>query len=159
MYKRLFAFSSALLISLCTIRAFEFSIAQESFLMDAATNGEITKMKAFMLLGADPNALVEVRGCERTDYVLILGEAASFGQHDAIEYLLMNGAHLNATDKYGHNALWYAVNSNEVDTVKLLLSKGARVNGDGETYSALEKAESNRYTEIVELLKQAGASK
>lgn len=56
-----------------------------------------------------------------------MGHAASpllsftIGKPEIAEYLLQQGAKVNAQDAYGRTALWDAVWSNQPDMVKLLL--------------------------------------
>lgn len=129
----------------------------QELLTDAAREGNTGTMRLFLLAGADPNGSIEEPGCDRMDVVFTLHAAALRGQNEAIELLLKHGADINLTDEYGHNGLWHAVNGSQLETVKFLLSRGAAVSSANETYTALEKAQGNGYTALVELLQQAGA--
>jgi hypothetical protein len=160
MCKRFLAFSCGLLVSLALVNLITTlvltSALQES-LTDAARENATGVMRLYLMVGADPNGSIEEHGCDRLDVVYTLHGAAERGHNEAVKLLLDYGARVNLTDDYGHNALWHAVNGRQIETVRFLLSKGAAVNSPGETYTALEKAEGNGYTEMVELLQQAGA--
>lgn len=54
--------------------------------------------------------------------------AAAYGQNDAIELLLQNGAKINLQNKEtGNTALFYAIYNDRVSTIDLLHSKGANL--------------------------------
>lgn len=143
------------LVSLIASTALQ-PVLQES-LTDAAREGTTGAMRLYLLAGADPNGSVEEKGCDRMDVVFTLHAAAERGHNEAVKLLLDYGARVNLTDEHGHNALWHAVNGRQLETVKFLLSRGAAVNSPNETYTALEKAQGNGYTDLVRLLQQAGA--
>jgi ankyrin repeat protein len=160
MCKRFLAFSCSLLVSLALVSLITTLVLTSVFqasLTEAAREGTTGVMRLFLMMGADPNGSIEEQGCDRMDVVFTLHAAAERGQNEAIELLLDYGARINLTDDNGHNALWHAVNGRKPETVKFLLSKGAAVNSPNETYTALEKAGGNGYTEMVKLLQEAGA--
>jgi len=71
--------------------------------------------------------------------------AADYGQLEVIEYLIAEGADVNACDKHGISPLLAAIWEGHTDCVKLLLQKGASKTGktpDGTDYmEAAEKEE------------------
>lgn len=70
--------------------------------------------------------------------------AADYGQKDVIEYLIAAGADVNLKDKHGITAILAAIWEGHKECVRLLLDKGARIDGlapDGSTY--IESAENN----------------
>jgi ankyrin repeat protein len=59
---------------------------------------------------------------------------AAFGDNraaDAIRFLLDHGADIEAVEDAGHTALFYAAQSGKKDLVRLLIDRGASVNGKG----------------------------
>jgi ankyrin repeat protein len=83
-----------------------------------------------------------------------------------VKFLISHGANVNAQGKNGWTALMLASLAGDINIIKLLLSHGADVNiksDEGDT--ALSIAETNkhinlvRYSEVIRLLKAAGAKK
>jgi len=108
-------------------------------------NGDLARVQATVDAGdMDLNAYVlNGRG--------LLHFAADYGQTEVIEYLLSKGADVNVLDKHGISPLLSAIFENHLQSVKLLLSKGADKTGkapSGDAY--IEVAES---AEMKELLK------
>ncbi|MBN8827342.1 MAG: ankyrin repeat domain-containing protein [Sphingobacteriia bacterium] len=69
------------------------------------------------------------------------------------EFLLANGADVNATDKDLKPPLYYAISAKNLQMVKLLVSKGANVNyKDNEEFSSLHKAISSGDINIINFL-------
>jgi uncharacterized protein len=77
---------------------------------------------------------------------------ASLGNLTEVETLLENGTDVNQTDEEGYSALQAAAENDNLDVVKLLVSKGANVAYKGE-YTALELAEMAGNEEVVNYLK------
>jgi len=77
-----------------------------------------------------------------------------------VKSLVDKGADVNAKDKEGRTMLMYAVwkGNGQTDIVKLLIERGADVNAkDIYGSTALLWAETYDFTEVVDILKQAGA--
>lgn len=90
----------------------------------------------------------------------VVALAAVFGHAEAANYLVAQGADVNAvsTNGSGYTALTGAVASGHAEVVAWLLSKGADVNHRyGPGYSPLLTAAANGHLEIVKLLLQHGA--
>ena len=88
-------------------------------------------------------------------------EASNNGRANIVSFLLENGATVDKLNKHGMTALWCAVYSNHVDTVRLLLEKGADSTWqpyDKETYSfPLHRAASMNNPDVCKLLLKFGA--
>jgi len=87
---------------------------------------------------------------------------AAFNGHAAVaEYLLDAGAEIDAKDSSGRTALMYAASGPFVETVGLLLKRGAEVNVQGtlEGFTALMTAAAEGLTEVVRILLAAGADR
>ncbi|MBZ5700361.1 MAG: ankyrin repeat domain-containing protein [Acidobacteriia bacterium] len=87
--------------------------------------------------------------------------AAVFGHRAIMEYLIANGADVNAaaTNGTGYTALTGAVASGHKEIAALLLAKGADANYRyGPGYLPLHAAAANGHLEIVKLLLEHGAN-
>jgi hypothetical protein len=142
----------------------------------AARKGDVAAVKAFLDKGTDVNA--------KTQYgATALAYACDKGHVELVKLLVERGADVNVRDTfYGEVPIGWAIAKGHVEIVKLLLDKGARgvdrVLAEGaeagnaamvkvaldkggailETLSlALSKATKANKTEIVEMLKKAGA--
>ncbi len=78
---------------------------------------------------------------------------ASLGEVKEVAKVLEQGVDVNQTDDEGYSALQAAAENDNLEVVKLLVSKGVNVQYKGE-YTALQLAEMSGNTEIVEYLKQ-----
>lgn len=68
------------------------------------------------------------------------------------------GADLNAKDQQGETALMRAAAGNKVKIVKALINGGADVSAkDNRGHTALMRASEQRHTDVIALLKEAGA--
>ncbi|OQE01202.1 hypothetical protein PENVUL_c044G04241 [Penicillium vulpinum] len=79
-----------------------------------------------------------------------LYQAAGQGSIDDIESAVEEGCDVNTQDEYGLTPLWFAVQGGQVDACRILIARGASV--EGQRPSILELAVQQRHTEIVELL-------
>jgi ankyrin repeat protein len=107
-------------------------------------NGDLDQVKEhFSNNKTDVNSSIEGRP--------LIHYAADYGQRDIIQFLIDNGANVNAVDKHGISALLAAIWEGHTECVRLMLQRGADKNGktpDGQPY--LEAAEKE---EIASLLK------
>ena len=122
-------------------------------LMYAALAGNTEVIKLLLGRGADVNARDSGAGA-----ALIL--AAAMGDRGTVKLLLKKGTEVNVRNEHGYTALMCAAaaESNDPELIKNLLARKAETNvkaKDGET--ALKLAGRKGNTEIVRLLKQAGA--
>ena len=126
---------------------------ESNILVSLIASGQTDRVKTFIQGGANVNA-------ETKDSWTALRTAARFGHADTIDLLLDYGADINAASKEGWTALMLAAGSNHVDVVKALLAVptinlNAKLKANGKT--ALNLAEIQGNTEIIKLLKNAGA--
>ncbi|XP_050314777.1 myotrophin [Anthonomus grandis grandis] len=80
--------------------------------------------------------------------------AADYGQKAVIEYLISQGADINAKDKHGITPVLAAIWEGHKACVELLLLKGAKTDGvapDGKSY--MESAESNEIRQLLSCAK------
>ncbi|PVZ82201.1 hypothetical protein C9426_30290 [Serratia sp. S1B] len=77
---------------------------------------------------------------------------ASLGDIEQVEQLLLDGSDPNQTDDEGYSALQAAAENDHLDVVRLLVSKGARIDHRVK-YTALELAEMAGNTDVVAFLK------
>ncbi|ENU81495.1 hypothetical protein F975_00619 [Acinetobacter sp. ANC 3789] len=77
---------------------------------------------------------------------------ASLGDIEQVEQLLLDGLDPNQTDDEGYSALQAAAENDHLDVVRLLISKGARIDHRVK-YTALELAEMAGNTDVVAFLK------
>ncbi len=80
---------------------------------------------------------------------------------DIVEFLLQNGADINAKDKYGKNLLFIAIRRNQPDILEYLLKKGIDVNSTnnvGET-PLMEAATTAEDVNVIKVLLKYGADK
>jgi len=160
----------------------------ESSFVECAKKGDIEAAKLFLAEGIDINAMNErgqtalIRAAEyqRTEVVTFLlekgadvdivggryartalMEAAGAGNTVIIKQLVEKGADINAKDHESSTPLFFACMYGHVEAVRLLIELGANPNveaaGLGRTPMSL--AETNGHTEIVQILKDAGAKK
>lgn len=100
-------------------------------------NGDLDKVKEAVEKGVNVNESIDGR--------LPLCLASDYGQLDVLNFLLSNGADVDACDKYGVSPLLAAIFEGHTKCVQSLLKAGARKDGrapDGSTYlEAADKEE------------------
>jgi len=118
----------------------------------AAYMGDIEKLRKYIQNGTDINLQDE---CGST----ALHAAANSGNKEIAEYLISQGAHLDAKQKELRlTPLYYAAIHNHQDIVDLLLAKGADINTKDESgYTLLHNAIFETQKDAVELLIKKGA--
>lgn len=128
---------------------------RQAMFIDAAVRGNIGRMKLLLAFGASP----EEPACNTPQCPSPLIAASIDGNSDAVQLLLDRGASVNGKMKRGQSALIAAAYEGHTDVVRLLLSKGADVNAEWEGCTSLGVARQKGYTEIADLLFNAGATK
>jgi ankyrin repeat protein len=147
-----------LLVGISFATLISLLLANKSYLRDerarqftaAAWDGNLTKMRVLLWLGADVKANAPGRGPA-------IVSAAWNGHSEIVEFLLDRGADIDARMKFNNTPISLASYGGHLDTVRLLLSRGAAVNIVGEGGSPLHIAIEKGHREIAELLQQNGA--
>ena len=118
----------------------------------AAASNHKEVSKTLLDNGAEPNK------ADRSGETPLHG-AAYQGFGDIVKILLEGGADPNVGgEDYVGSPLFFAVLNNEITVVKTLLDAGADPNlGNEQEYSPLGKARQSRYTELAQILEDAGA--
>jgi excisionase family DNA binding protein len=120
-------------------------------LMLATIKGHTGIVEALLNKGADVNAR------NKKSWTALMF-AVSMGDIDTMRVLLAGGADINARDHDGKTVLMQAAGENNIECLKVLLDHEADVNSvDRVGETALTIAARRGYTEIVALLKEAGA--
>jgi len=86
-----------------------------------------------------------------------LVKAVSKCKFEAVVKALNKGANVEAKNDYGRTVLMMSAALGSINTVQLLIEKGANVNEQDNGYTALHAAVANEHAEIVQLLIQKGA--
>jgi ankyrin repeat protein len=120
----------------------------DSAIMGAALNGHLDLVKKLRNRGA------EINNAGWTPLIY----AATGGQDAVVEYLLAEGAQINAVSPNGTSALMMAVREGKVSTVNLLIAKGADVNVRNQNgATALAWALRGNEQDMAARLRRAGA--
>jgi hypothetical protein len=116
----------------------------------AATDGDVTRVRQLLSVGADPNAIFD--GSRSA-----LSSAAVNGHYAVVEILVAHGA--SVTTNESTPPLCAAVAGNHPDIVRLLLRHGAQMDQNDRMtgYTPLQTAQIKGYGEIKRLLLAAGA--
>jgi ankyrin repeat protein len=124
-------------------------------LIAAALSGNAKVVVLLLEQGADPNAVCTLeRGILQTP----AGVAAGMGHADCLRLLMAAGADVNVQGgPYNHCALLGAATTASQETVQLLLAKANVAATDWSGSTALDWAVRGGETEIVKLLRKAGA--
>lgn len=125
---------------------------------DAIVKGDIDKVR--LLLNGGMNINAKDKYCQTA-----LMNAARAGHAELVRFLVEKGADLNVTAKYNLSALMLAVLVNHPNVVQILAQADAESSIKGNKRAlgfhgktALQLAEEAGYTEIVDILRKAGAT-
>lgn len=125
--------------------------ALETIQVTAAENDTNT-MARLLTDGFDVNSAEKSRGCSALHW------AACYNRRPAAEFLLEQGADVNARDNLGMTPLHYAALGGHVTMVEILLAKKADVNAlDCQGLTPLHLAAQYGHAKIVEILLDYGA--
>jgi ankyrin repeat protein len=136
--KRTILIAVILVVAVALLSCTRYSHSLEVSLYVAACDGDLSKTKTLLMLGANVNA-TDVRGYS----ALMIAEACTTrpGRPELVELLIAKGAEVNLRARDGRNALMYAAKNGDSKAVKALLKKGASVNiADNEGETALMEA-------------------
>lgn len=123
------------------------SDSQPPSIHDAARKGDLERVKS--LLKDHPDWVLSKDKLDRTP----LHGAATQGQREVVEWLLVNRAEVNAKDNNGSTALHLAARKGDQAVATLLLTNKAEVNAkDNNGSTPLHGAVSNGHKEVAELL-------
>ena len=154
-------------------------------LMNAAQLGHDAKVRLLLKLGANPNlvdnagqtALMKAAKHVELPYWLALqesgkltrpkanesaGSSPGLANNGSVEALLQAGAQVNAKDKKGQTALMLAVQQGNLPVIDRLLALGADPNiisSEGDTALRIARRRWPTWPDLVETLRQGGASK
>jgi ankyrin repeat protein len=140
---------SALLIALFVYRN-ELRDLRQAVLVSASAQADINVMRVALLLGADVNAR------EKESGLTPLASASFSRRKESVEFLIENGADINAVDSKG--ALGTTAYFGHLETGRALIDAGFDVNAKAGSESALMIASRWGYLEMVRLLIDAGAN-
>lgn len=125
----------------------------------ASASGNLDIVKLLLDKGAQIN---EINHASETALIIVLEVMFPNEKHtELIKFLVDKGANVNATDRSGQSAILYAVDKEDIETVKLLCRYGARVGkiqGFSKDYTALTSACARHNPQMVKLLLEAGAN-
>ena len=145
------------LVVLACVLASTRANAQGDDLINAAENGDLSRVKALLAKGTEVNA-------RNKNGATPLMMAAYNGHRDVVEVLLDMGADVNAKNNVGMTALIAASYQGHVEVVQALLAKGADVNAkrtDGVAaangVTALIAASREGHLGVVQMLLSKGA--
>ena len=122
----------------------------QSRLSVAAIRGDVAKIRNLLRRGANASSYAG-------DYLPPLFGASAEGHTTAVRLLLDNGAEMNHRYTLRGTPLFAAVYGHHAGVVALLISRGVDVNLRNGNDTCLKIAQANGFTDIVAILKNAGA--
>lgn len=127
-------------------------------LVDAIDSNSPEQVKAVIDSGVDPNRYPNLdANLQAEDDIRALLIAIDQGNLDVVRVLLDRGADPNLGDGWHTNPLSAAASNERLDLMKLLIHRGALINDDGGTSSALWRAAMDGKPKSVEFLLDRGA--
>ena len=114
-----------------------------------------------LFVGASVGGAASLQGSEaESDAGERLRRAAQDGDREAVAELLAAGAPVDAPNRYGATALFFAADRGQVEIVELLLAAGADPDREDRFYrmTALSRAQASDRREVVLLLLRRGAA-
>jgi ankyrin repeat protein len=145
----------ALVILLLTSTSVLFAQNMNDSMYDAVVKGDSVAMKDFIKRGVDVNLIIK-QGFVETNLII----TAVYNKNaDVLDLLLRNGGDVDLDDGFGATALMYAVSTDQIELVKILLGYKADPNLKDKTgNTAFSNAKKIRNREITKLLDAAKMS-
>jgi Ankyrin repeats (3 copies)/Ankyrin repeat len=131
----------------------EYQSTNDYYLLAAAATGDLHEVKRLIGRGAQINAKFGGEG------ETALHRAVSYGRLEVVDYLISNGADVNAGNEEGWTPLISASYSGNMEIIQRLVSNGANVNAQESRhgFTPLTTAVLKGRPEAVEFLLNAGA--
>lgn len=124
-------------------------------IFQAAEHGDIDALKHYI-----ETEKVNVNSILQSSRETPLFKCIQGGHLTAAKYLIQKGANVNAVDKYGYNALLWALDTDKpnLELIKYLIEKGVDINvRDRKGYAPVHWAAANDKLEILQYLVDKGA--
>src|SRR3990167_1615020 len=112
----------------------------------AAFNGHLAVVQALILLEKDMN-MENVPD----DFYPAIHAAAYVGEIEILEIILNSYKNINVQNKTGQTALQLAASNGKIDTIKYLLSRGAKILLDNSQHSPIDHARNRGHYNVVKL--------
>ena len=120
-------------------------------LMNAATSGEVSKVKTLIENGVNPDA------ADSTGLTALMAASHS-GKVEILELLLQAGVPIDTKDSSGYTALMFSCNSGRFSCARYLIENGANVHEvDNDGSTPLMFCAQHGYNDIVRILLEKGA--
>ena len=147
---RVIAFAGTLLLSFAVLNFLPSArVRRQTHFARAAADGNLHRMRMLHMAGVSVNP----RDACCSPLFLAAGE----GRLNAVQYLLDQGADVNARERGGRTALTEAAFSGSNPVIKELILRGADVNAVSEAGTALDVAVQANHAPAIDLLKYYGA--
>ncbi|MBD2731102.1 ankyrin repeat domain-containing protein [Nostoc sp. FACHB-892] len=134
----------------------------QTALMYAASYGHISVIKVLIKAGANLDILSDedITGVRQTALMLVASSYFATNRHEVIKVLVEAGANINLQGQDGLTALMWATLCNYTNAVEALIECRADLNiRDKDGNTAIMYAKARKFDALVNVLKQAGASK
>ena len=146
------AFLSTLLLSFSILTLLPSARARrQTHFARAAADGNLHRMRMLQMTGVNVNS----RDACCSPLFLAAGE----GRLNAVQYLLDQGADVNARERGGRTALTEAAFSGSNPVIKELILRGADVNAVSDAGTALDVATQANHAPVIDLLKYYGGKR
>lgn len=149
---RAIAFSSTLFLSVAILSSLPSARARrQTHFARAAADGNLHRMRLLQMTGVNINS--------RATCCSPLFLAAGEGRLNAVQYLLDQGAEVNAREHGGRTALTEAAFAGSNPVIKELILRGADVNTISDAGTPLDVAMRANHSATVDLLKHYGGKR
>ena len=139
----------------------EGRIITKEEVMQACKDGDLETVKKAVEQGFDINQRIAYDDGPDESEDTLLTMASAWGRANIVEFLIENGADLEARDDGGNTALVCAASSTDGKCIRLLIGAGADINAEGDLGNILEIIYEEEFEwadpELLALLLDAGA--